>query len=434
MKLPYGNADFYRLVKDGEVYVDRTDRIGDLEQMGKALLFLRPRRFGKSLFLRTLSCYYDLRYQAEHDELFGSLAVGDRPTELAHRYFVLEWDFSLVVPELSPGGLGTLLNGYVNSEIESFLSDYRDHLPGTLEVGEVAVENLTALLALIRQTPYRLYLLVDEYDNFANEVMMSDPRAYKGLVGAEGPLRGLMKWVKAAMKGRGMDRLLVTGVSPIVMSDVTSSLNITKNVSQHPGLADLCGFREDEVRRLLNQLLSELADAGVSLPGVAELSSPEAEDDVLDMMRDWYDGYRFAETARERIYNPTLVLYFLDRLQDYHAYPRRMLDSNLSMDTGKLEYLAREASGQQAVMDVLQTGKPLVVDAIADGFSLSEMMHPEGHDPTSLGSFLYFFGMLTQEGRNNNQELLLTPPNLVTQALYVDHVRKLLLAEGSGTS
>ncbi len=321
MKIPYGNADFYRLVTQGYVYVDRTAHISRIEEMGDALLFLRPRRFGKSLWLRTLACYYDLRYGDEHDALFGHLAAGrPRPEgseELAHRYFVLQWDFSAIAPELSPGeSLGSLLNGYVNRRISSFLSDYRDHLPPSSwrdrdEVNGAAVENLDALLALIRQTPYRLCLLVDEYDNFANEVMLNDLETYKGLVRADGPLRALMKWVK----------------------------------------------------------------------------------------------------------------------QEYRAYPHQLLDANLAMDENKLTYLAREVPGQQVVMDVLQSGRPIEVRGIVNRFSISDMLAPEGHDQTYLGSFLYYFGMLTlQGGWTDRRRLLLDVPNLVTQSLYIDHVRRLLLA------
>jgi hypothetical protein len=424
MKLPYGEADFYSLITKGYVYVDRTDRIRRLEELGEALLFLRPRRFGKSLWLRTLSCYYDLRYRDEHDLLFGGLAAGAEPTELAHRYFVLEWDFSVIAPELSAHGLGFVINSYVNQQIRGFLSDYREHLPSpgpgealSLTMGDVAVDNLEGLLALIRQTPYRLCLLVDEYDNFANEVMMADPEAYRGLVRADGPLRALMKWVKQAKKGRGLERLYFTGVSPIVMADVTSGMNILKDVSQRPQLDDLCGFREEEIRDLLVRLAAEQPSAG-----------RWTVDEALGMMHTWYNGYRFAPEADGKVYNPTLVLYFLDWLQSYRGYPPQMLDANLSMDESKLTYLAREIPGQQAVMDVLQKDEPIEVDRIVDRFSLEEMVTSEGHHRTYLGSFLYYFGMLTLKGNwTSGGKLELTPPNLVTRKLYIDHVRRLLL-------
>jgi hypothetical protein len=422
MKIPYGEADFYSLITKGYVYVDRTDRIRQLEEMGEALLLLRPRRFGKSLWLRTLSCYYDLRYRDEHDLLFGGLAAGAEPTELAHRYFVLEWDFSVIAPELSAHGLGFVINSYVNQQIRVFLSDYREHLPTPgpgealpLTMGDVAIDNLEGLLALIRRTPYRLCLLVDEYDNFANEVMMADPESYRGLVRADGALRALMKWVKQAKKGRGLDRIFFTGVSPIVMSDMSSGMNICENLSLYPELNTLCGFREDEIEDLLRRLAADQR-RGWSVR------------EALEMMRTWYDGYRFAPAAAEAVYNPTLVFYFLKHLARTGEYPRQMLDANLAMDENKLTYLAREASGQQAVLDVLQKDEPVTVDGIVDRFSLGEMVTSEGHHRTYLGSFLYYFGMLTLNGNwSPSGTLDLTPPNLVTRKLYIDHVRRLLL-------
>ncbi len=415
MKLPYGNADFHRIVKEGFAYIDRTAAIRDFEEIGDALLFLRPRRFGKTLWIRTLATYYDRRFRDEHEEIFGRLAIGREPTAGAHNYFVLHWNFSELEPHGTVEDLARELNAYVNSTLRIFLREYRDHLPEPVTIRPEATNTLRELLAVIRQTPHRLYLLVDEYDNFANEVMMTDASTYEGLVKKDGPFKTLMKSVKSAKEGQGLERLFFTGVSPIVMSDLTSGMNIAKDVSRHPRLHDLCGFHESDLRGLLSELLEELG-------------TPEAIEEAAEMMRVWYNGYRFSTGVAEKIYNPTLVLYFLDHLQDYGHYPRQMLDANLAMDQGKLTYLAREIPGQQAVMDILQTGEPVEVNEILAGFSLAEMISPEGHHRTYVGSFLYYFGMLTLKGGWTSRGTLeLIPPNLVTQKLYIDHLRRLLL-------
>ena len=239
MKIPYGIADFYALRTEGYLYVDRTDRIRTVEELGKALLFLRPRRFGKSLWLRTLACYYDLRLADEHQRLFGGLAAGgEAATPLAHRYFVMAWDFSDIDPDPPPRGvnaavssrverLGNEIHGYLNGSVKSFVSDYGAHLPRPIEIEVDAFRTLGNLLAVLRQTPYRLYLLVDEYDNFANEVMTAEEEDYLQLVHADGPFKRLWKWVKGAMAGQGLERLFLTGVSPIVMSSspVTATMS-----------------------------------------------------------------------------------------------------------------------------------------------------------------------------------------------------------------
>jgi hypothetical protein len=271
MKLPYGIADFYSLVTSGYVYVDRTAYVRVLEDMGRSLLFLRPRRFGKSLWLQTLATYYDLRRAGESRRIFGDLAIGRDPTPLAHRYFVMAWDFSNLKPQGTVEEIGRRLDQYVLGTVEAFVADYRDHLPGPVEIQEDPVRTLENLLSAIRQTSHPLYLLVDEYDNFANEVMVVSEESYRGLVHSDGPLKALFKWVKAAMAGRGLERLFITGVSPVVMSDVTSGLNICRNVYLDSRLNGLCGFLEAEVRDLVERLLAAAGER--AQPGVDAASA-----------------------------------------------------------------------------------------------------------------------------------------------------------------
>lgn len=429
MKIPYGIADFHRIRTEGYLYVDRTERIRTLEQTGPALLFLRPRRFGKSLWLRTLASYYDLLTTVAHERLFGDLAIGRDSTPLAHRYFVLEWDFSKIDPDPPPRGasaavssrasrLANELYGYLAASLETFLATYRDFLPEGFELGDNPYRDLDRLLAVIRQTPYRLYLLVDEYDNFANEVMTVDPDVYAELVHADAPFKRLFKWVKAAMGGGGLDRLFLTGVSPVVMSDLTSGLNIVENVYLYPELADLCGFTGEEVRALVEKLHAEKAASGMPT---------WKTEDALEMMREWYNGYRFAIEAEERVYNPTLVFYFLKHLQRTGRYPRQMLDANLAADEDKLKHIGQVAAGQAAVIEVIRDGKPLEVEQLVDRFTLRSMLDRSAQDSKFLGSYLYYFGMLTLEGETELSTLLLAPPNLVVKKLFADQALSFIL-------
>jgi len=436
MKLPYGIADFASLIADGYVYVDRTQYIQTMEELGRALLFVRPRRFGKSLWLHTLSTYYDVRYRDQHQNLFGNLAVGHEPTPRAHQYFILEWNFSNIDP-LGGGandlvtGIGALLEDYVNGTIEAFLSDYRDvlaeYLDEPVEVDGNATRSLENLLAAIRRTPYKLYLTIDEYDNFANEILIGDEPTYRRLISADGPFKRLMKQVKAATEGRGVERLFLTGVTPVVLSDLTSGLNIAKNVSLEEELGALCGFTEAEVSGLTEQALGERRDAGKASAFSAE--------EAVEMMRTWYNGYRFAppplegealgaESApsqgQEAVYNPTLTLYFLDYLLRKGTYPRQMLDTNLAADENKLRFLGRETGAGDVLAELVQTGEPLEVERVEERFTLSEMLSRAGQDQTAMGSLLFYFGMLTIEGSLPRRTLLLAPPNLVVRKLYIE--------------
>ncbi len=439
MKIPYGVADFYSLRDEGNVYVDRTDRIAVLEDLGKALLFLRPRRFGKSLWLTTLASYYDLRLTGEHDELFGDLAIGRRPTPLAHRFFILEWDFSDVDPDPPLGEgprvrrLGMEVHRHLLSCLETFLARYRDHLPYPIELDSDAFTSLNRVLAAVEQTPYALYLLVDEYDNFANEVMVSDPDDYHELVRTDGPFKRLFKWVKTALKSRGLDRVFLTGVSPIVMSDVTSGMNVADNVYLTPELNTLCGFTDAEVHGLLSRLHDEKTARSGSEP-----ASPWTVDEARAMLRDWYNGYRFTPTAdksgAEAVYNPTLVFYFLNRLQRYDAYPEQMLDANLAADEGKLDYLAQVAAGKDAVVDMIRRERPLEVTLLLDRFRLVDLLERSAQDVSFLGAYLYYFGMVTMAGKTSRRTWLLETPNEVVRGLYIERIRRLLLPLGADRS
>jgi Predicted AAA-ATPase len=443
MKIPYGVADFQTLRTEGYLYVDRSDRIAVVEELGKSLLFLRPRRFGKSLWLSTLACYYDLRLAGEHRDLFGDLAIGLRPTPLAHRYFVLRWDFSEIDPDPSPRAaragmisrsqrLAREIHAYLNTSIETFLIDYQEHLPA-LRLGEDALHNLDLLLANIRRTPYRLYLLIDEYDNFANEVLTAGRGSYEELVHSDGPFKYLFKWVKAAIGRKGVDRLFITGVSPLVMSDVTSGMNIARNVYLKPVLADLCGFTDAEVDELLAAVLVERGDR--------ELDAS----DTKRMMREWYNGYRFALGVAEKVYNPTLVFYFLLHLLEEGSFPDQMLDSNLAADEGKLEFLAGLAAGgevagledpgQVAVVDLIRKEEPLEIRQLLDRFTLKDLLERSAQDTSFLGSYLFYFGMLTLRMRKTEAKTVeLEVPNEVMHGLFVERLRKILIPLGASRS
>ncbi|NJL27978.1 MAG: AAA family ATPase [Thermoanaerobaculia bacterium] len=428
MKFPYGLADFQALIRDGYVYVDRTAYIRTMEEMGRFQLLVRPRRFGKSLWLQTLAAWYDLRTAERHDQLFGHLEAGKSGPDSAHRYFVLIWNFSKI-PTPASGlvktveEVGARLESYLNSTLEVFHIHYEEHLPAAFELGEHPIENLNRLLALLQRTPYRLCLLIDEYDNFANEIMMTDEGGYRRLVSADGPFKHVMKWVKAATEGEGLERLFITGVTPVALNDLTSGLNIVENVSQARELNGLCGFSEEELEGLLVGLARAQRERG---------EIPPPGDETLEMMRTWYNGYRFAPTADDKVYNPTLVLYFLKHLQREGRYPPQMLDKNLAADEAKLRFLADGTASGELLAETLQSGLPIEIDYVEDGFHFADFATHGRQKRASLASFLYYFGMLTIEGATPWRTLRLAPPNLVVQRLYVEEMLSWILTEETG--
>ena len=420
MKFPYGISDFKAIATQGYFYCDRTDKIPMLED-SKSQLFIRPRRFGKSLVLSMLENYYDVAKADEFDEIFGNLAIGKNPTKLRNSYFILRWDFSCVDTTGSVKEIKQALYDHINFCIKGFLLYYRDYNLPEVEVDRNnCINSINSLISSVRMTPYPIYLLIDEYDNFANTIMMgvqNEKIRYNALVHDEGILRTLFKAIKSSTSGSMFDRVFITGVSPVVLSDITSGYNIAENIYFQPKFNDLCGFRQNEVREVVEQIVAECDfDA-------------KKTDDALALMKIYYNGYLFALGLDEYIYNPTLCLYFFKQFQEMCSYPRKMLDSNLAVDESKLEYIAAIPMGRDILLSMMQKDHQVMIEDISDRFGVKEMLTDNSKDNTFLASFLYYFGVLTLAGENPEGDVILKVPNLVIQSLYVERVQKMLLPE-----
>jgi len=408
---PYGIADFQSIRRHGMYYADRTAHVRDLERLGRTLVFLRPRRFGKSLWLQTLATYYDLRLGEDFDALFGGLAAGRDPTPERGRYFVLQWNFSEVSARGSVDEIARHLHSYLNQQIEDFLVSYDGHLAGTVKIEADATGTLRHLLTRIRQTPYKLCLLIDEYDNFVNEIMVQDAATYRALFEQDGPFKEVFKSVKSGAEGQGLERVFVTGVSPVALNDLTSGFNNAKDVSHHPALASLCGFSEEELRGALSRIAGERAlDAG-----------PE---ELLDVMRTWYNGYRFAGDSEDLVYNPTNALYFLEHLAEFGRAPQALHDQNLRTDRGKLAFLARTSSGSGVIEQLTEGDGTVKIRRLETGFSLDDLLTRIGKDDQFVASFLYYMGLLT---RTRDVPPRLRIPNLVVRKLFLDRLLEIFL-------
>ena len=422
MKFPYGISDFKSITTQGYYYCDRTDRIPLLEN-SKSQLFIRPRRFGKSLVLSMLENYYDVAMADEFDEIFGDLAIGKNPTRLRNSYFILKWDFSCVDTTGSVEDLKRSLYNHLNVRIESFIRYYvfegYDLPPVNIKYDD-ALYSIQSLLSSVKTTPYPIYLLIDEYDNFANTIMMgvqNEKSRYNALVHDEGILRTLFKAIKASTSGSMFERVFITGVSPVVLSDITSGYNIAEDIYFHPKFNDLCGFREKEVRGVVEQIVDECG------------FDTEKTDEALNLMETYYNGYLFSFGLDEYIYNPTLCLYFFKQFQEMCRYPREMLDDNLATDESKLEYIAQIPKGQDLLLNLTQKADEVAVSKVSKRFGVKEMLDDKSKDNTFLISFLYYFGVLTLAGENPEGDVVLKVPNLVIQSLYVERVQRMLLPE-----
>ncbi len=431
LKFPYGYCDFERIITDNYFYQDRTDRIHLLEEVGNNLLLLRPRRFGKSLLLSTLENYYDLAKADKFERLFGHLAIGKNPTPNHNQYFVMKWDFSMVDPHGELDDIERSLYNHINQQIKSFTLYYRQFLDYEIKITETdALASFQDLLGAIRVNAHRLYLMIDEYDNFANEVMISHQRGqqrYEQLIQGEGLLKTLFKVLKGTLAGMGLERIFMTGVSPVVMSDLTSGHNITRNIYFEPEFNDLCGFREDEVLTMVQQVI---AHCGLSV---------EKADEAMQTMRTYYNGYSFvppspyAPQLAENIYNPTMVLYFLEHLQKHCYYPTNMLDSNLAPDRLKLSYVAFLPGGSSVILKAVDEHEPLAIPNLIERFGVQEMLEA-AYDNSFVTTLLYYLGMLTIGGNGESDpwgKVILRVPNLTIRGLYYERLQKILLPKSN---
>ncbi len=423
IKFPYGMADFRKIITQGYFYRDRTGAIPLLER-AESILFIRPRRFGKSLLLSMLENYYDIARKDVFEALFGHLAIGQNPTPYRNGYFILRLDFSCVDPTGTPDEVKRSLYNHINAGIEDSVQTYRSagfDLPGVAIDRSDALYSIRSFISAVKTLAHPVYLLIDEYDNFANTIMML-PLAdatdlYKALVHDEGVLRTVFKAIKSSTGGSMFDRVFITGVSPVVLSDITSGYNIAENLYFEPEFGDLCGFLEEEVLETLNRIAKDC--------GLGEEKTREA----LLMMRTYYNGYNFVPRGHGMVYNPTLCLYFFKQFQKLCEYPRKMLDANLAVDDSKLEYVAGIPGGRELILSLVEKGCEVAVPDIEDRFGLSEMLSDHSKDKTFIASFLYYFGVLTLSGETDKGELVLKVPNLVMQGLYVERVQRMMLPD-----
>jgi hypothetical protein len=433
MKNPYAISNFESIRLEGYEYIDRTSRIPLTENVGKYLLFLRPRRFGKSLWLSTLKNYYNIAKADHFEKLFSGTWIYDHPTKLHNQYFVLKWDFSCV--DCSGNNVEESLYQYINNCIRSFASDYEEMLPSSIQIHpEQAMTSFFNLLSVVRKTRHQLYLFIDEYDNFANEMIANNQaEEYFSMTGLGGFMKTLFKQLKSATEGLGLDRMYLTGVTPILLSDVTSGDNIRTDIHMLPHFADLCGFTDSEIKDLIRTFADSLEKKPRFLFPEGTPMFPEGKkkwkNDIFQLMKNLYDGYIFSTYTDKRIYNPTLVMYLLKQMEQLDGQlPTSLMDHNLVTDEGRLEYIANLPGGKEMILELNQE-KYVNIPDITTRFGLKAMTTQTSKTRTFMGSYLYYMGMLTFEKQSSSGECTLAIPNPVTQSLYIDGIAKWIVPD-----
>ena len=410
--LPYGISDFPRIRCEDYYYVDKSRFIEMLERQPPYLFLIRPRRFGKSLFLAMLEAYYSIDYAGRFEELFGELYIGQHPTKRHNSYMVLRFNFSAISSKLED--VERSFCEYCCMVMKNFILKY-EHLLGS-DIWKVVNPDetnprqmLSALKEYVSRTDCpRIYLLIDEYDNFTNTILSSyGQERYREKTHGEGFIRGFFNNIKDSTSNASaaVERLFITGVSPITMDDVTSGFNIGTNISMLPQFNDIIGFSEDEVREMITYYKGENA-----------LPADVTVDELVELMKPWYDNYCFSEDSlEERMFNSDMTLYFLNNYLQLGKVPKMMVDNNIRTDYSKLRHLIQidKTFGVNASVIQQIVAEGSITVQIATSFPAEKMT-----DTENFKSLLFYFGMLSIQGVYRGTPVLGIPNLTVREQLY----------------
>ena len=384
-RIPYGISNFKQVRRENKYLVDKTMFFEKMELAGNFLFLVRPRRFGKSLFLSMLEAYYDISEKDNFQELFKGLYVADHPTEYRNKYQVLHLDFSMVGSDVE--NLRTNFSNYLTNCIEAFVKKYTSFYPQGLaeEVlkGKNGMDMLNRLNNIAHLAGCPLYLIVDEYDNFTNNVLnVKGQQAYHDLTHGTGFYRDVFKLFKPIF-----DRIIMLGVAPITLDDLTSGYNIALNMTIDARFNQLLGFSEDEVR----QMIRYYKEVGAIKPEIPE-------DSIIADIKPWYDNYCFAKDSFGRepsMFNSDMVCYYMSTLIDTGNKPEEMVDPNTKTDYKKLRNLIEIGNmteeRRQTIYDIVHTG--YTISPLNSYFPAESIT-----DENNFISLLFYYGMLTIRG------------------------------------
>ena len=407
-RIPYGMQNFEDVIKEDCYYVDKTPFIEQIEESNKYFFFIRPRRFGKSLTLSMLENYYDINKKDKFEEIFGKLYIGQNPTPEHNTYLIIHLNFAEVA-----AGLDDYKDGLDNhcSLVFNFFCDIYAHiLPANTKEGleklTDAVSQLRFLCQKCQEVGKKIYLFIDEYDNFTNMILAHEEHLmrYRNQTHGEGYLRQFFNTIKGAA-GNTLGRVFVTGVSPVTMDDLTSGFNIGTNYSLSSDFNEMTGFTEEEVRKMLDYY-------GSVLP------FNHTTDELIKVMKPWYDNYCFAEEryGETTMYNSMMVLYFVDNYIDYeYQITKKMVETNIRIDYDKMRMLIRhdkEFAHDASVIQQLVT-KGYVTGNLVENFPAERI-----NDPDNFVSLLFYFGMVTIDGTYKGATKFVIPNEVVRDQLF----------------
>ena len=402
--VPYGVADFATVIEQNLYYVDKTMFIPELEKQPRNLFFIRPRRFGKSIFLSMLYSYYDCTQSHKFQSLFGNLWIGQHPTPLQGKYQVLFLDFSQITGNIDK--LETKFNSYLSINLDAFVRQYSEYYQAEMEeilAQEDFEEKMELIFKAAKAHQYHLYLIIDEYDNFMNVILNErGENVYHAITHADGFYRDVFRKFKG-----NFERIFMMGVSPVTLDDVTSGFNIGWNISIKPEFDEMLGFSTTDVVEMFTYYKKH-----GSIPADSDI------DAIVNDMKPWYDNYCFAKQAlkkKTRMFNCDMVLYYLRNYMDAGCPPEEMIDPNTRTDYGKMKKLLQfdKLDGERKGIIRKIAEEEQIVTQLYESFSAYQIPKAE-----IFPSLLFYYGMLTIKGTRGSKLILGIPNNNVRKQYY----------------
>lgn len=402
-KIPYGLSDFKRIQTEDYYFFDKTHYIEKLETLGSSyLMFLRPRRFGKSLWIAILEAYYDVYFKSEFETIFKDTYILNHATVEANSYLVLRFDFS----SIDIYDVENSFRDNLQLKLTSFVDKYDLAL---VFKNDNPVSMFNQLFDYMLKNSLKLYVLIDEYDNFANKLLLNNKNDYFNIVSNKTALfKQFFTTLKAGTTGNNapIKRMFITGVTPMTMYDVTSGFNIGKNISLSTEFHDLVGLNQAEVDKILE-------DYGLQ----------ETMDKAL--LKEWYDQYRFHENSEHSLYNTDMMLYFIDKFREDNRLPNEMIDINVRSDYSTLRniiYTNKKLNGNFLTLQTLIGGESISLSNLVQDFSALNIQKEN-----NFKSLLFYLGLITIKDRRLKLSLKL--PNETVKRIDIDFLKDSLELE-----
>jgi len=408
-RIPYGIMNYAEIIEKKGYFVDKTQFIKKLENVQNPV-FLRPRRFGKSLFCSMLQHYYDLRNKDNFEELFGHTWIGQHPTGDQNKYIVLLLDFSEVQVEDGLAGTERNFTEYCNNLLNNMRLLYPEYLGGfpPLHVHTPVATNLNNWLTYLWMSGAPpAYIIIDEYDNFVNQLITThQDRLYQEITTGDSFLRSVYKVLKAGRRSGSVKNIFITGVLPITIDDLSSAYNISTFLTLDPTFESMLGFTQSEVDTLMDTLYHDYdLDPSVRLQ-------------VDEVVKNMYNGYHFVSPHTVAVYNPTMLMFFLRQFCEQKTIPDDLFDLNLRTD---LSWIRRLTGGSnentKELVSQLTTRETISINrkSLVSQFNVSEFFEPVFY-PVSL----FYLGILTRK-----DEFELSFPNLSMKEIAVEYFNEI---------